>query len=162
MNGFCLPENFKIVQGLPPTVGAAAALTGAYISVKNAQRVYVIFQYRQADGTAITFRVDRATAIDGTGVVVTASLMPIWSNLATATSDLMVARTAAINYAADVGQAFKVIVMEVDPAALGSDYDVIRGATTTAIANTSWLSILYIVEPRYQSRVLTQPSVVTD
>lgn len=155
------PEHVKYVMGLPPTVGPAGVLNGAYISVKNAHRVYVIFMYRQGDGTAITFRVDRATVVAGTDVVVTASLMPIWSNLDTATSDLLVARTAAINYAAGTGQTFKLIIAEVDPAALG-DYDVIRGATTTAVAATSWLSILYVIEPRYPSRVLTQPTVVTD
>lgn len=161
MSNFEFPENCKIVEGLTPTVGAAAALAGDYISLKFAQRAWAIFHYQQGDATAITWRIDRATTVAGAGVVVSAQLHNIWSNLDTATSDLMVERTSAINYASDVGVANKIIMFEIDPADMGA-YDVIRAASTTAIAATSYLAILYVIQPRYQSAVINQPSIIID
>jgi hypothetical protein len=162
---FTFPENCKIVNGYAPRVGAAAAVTGAYISLKNVQRAWVVFHYYQADGNAITFNVLKATAVAPTNSGATDVLMPIWSNLDCATSDLMVRRTDAISYSAGTGAASKVVIMEVDPDALGStggvQYDCIAGYAT-AIAAAQYLGITYVLQPRYQSRVLTQATVVTD
>jgi hypothetical protein len=162
---FCFPENCKVVNGYAPRVGAAAAVTGAYISLKNIQRAWVVFHYFQADANAITFNVLKATDVAASGSIATDVLMPIWSNLACAVSDLLVRRTDAISYAAGTGAASKMIIMEVDPDALGQlagvQYDCIAGYST-AIAAAQYLGITYVLQPRYQSRVLTQPTVVTD
>ena len=165
---FSFPENCKVVNGLAPVVGAAAAVAGAYISLKHAQKCWVVIQYNQADGNAITWRVDTASAIAGTNVLAATVLMPIWSNLATAVNDTMVRQADAINYASGAGVASKIIIFEVDPDALGLvgatqvRRDCIRGASTTAIAAAQYVSIFYVLQPRYQSAVATQPSVVID
>jgi hypothetical protein len=77
-----------------------------------------------------------------------------------------VERTAAVNYASDVGATDKQIIFEIDPADMGSlagvPYDVIRVSSVTAIAAAQWLSAIYVIQPRYQSAVINQPSVVVD
>ena len=164
-SNFIFPENCKIVNGYAPRVGGAAAVTGAYVSLKNVNMAWVVFHYFQADANAITFNVLKATDVAATGAIVTDVLMPIWSNLACAVNDLLVRRTDAISYAAGTGAASKMIVMQVDPGALGViagvQFDCIAGYCT-AIAAAQYLGITYVLQPRYQSRVLTQPTVVTD
>lgn len=158
---FHIPEGAFLIDGYAPNVGAAAAVTGDYISLKNAQMAWVIFQYRQADANAITFQVNRATAVAPTGAAIIGNVVPIWSNLDTATSDTLVRRTDAVSYAAGVGTTNKMIVFQIDPANLGSTYDCIAGECS-AIAAAQYLSILYVVLPRFSSKVADQVSYITD
>jgi hypothetical protein len=162
MSGIQFPQNCQIVQGLSPQVGAGAAVVADYISVKNAQKVWCVIQYNQADGNAITWKVERATAVDGTGHVALANVVPIWSNLDTDTSDLLVKRTAAITYATDAGATDKIVIFEIDPTNLGSTYDVIAVSSTTVIAVGQYVSMFYIIEPRYGGSVANIPSYITD
>ena len=78
----------------------------------------------------------------------------------------MVARTPAINYATDAAVSNKLVIFEVDPTDLGDllgvPYDCIRGASTTAIAAAQYVSMLYVIQPRYQSAVINQPSIIID
>lgn len=158
---FQIPEGAFLVDGYAPNVGAAAAVTGDYISLKNVEMAWVIFQYRQADGNAITFQVNRATAVAPTGAVVIGNVVPIWSNLDTATSDTLVRRTDAATYAAGTGATNKIVIFQIDPANLGSTYDCIAGYAS-AVAAGQYVSILYVVKPKYASKVADQLSFITD
>jgi hypothetical protein len=159
---FSFPEDCKVLEGLAPQVGAAAAVTGRYISLKNAKKAWVVIHYNQADGNAITWHVKRATAVAPTGAIAVTELLRIWSNLDCATLDLLVERTAAINYASGAGTTHKKIIFEVDPSQLADTFDCIAGCSTTAIAAGQYVSMLYVLQPRYASQVSTQPSVITD
>jgi hypothetical protein len=159
---FQIPEKAVPISGLAPVVGAAGAVTGDYISLKNAQMAWVVIHYNQGDATAITWHVNRATAVAPTGAAALGNVVPIWSNLDCATSNTLVRRTDAVNYASGTGATNKIIVFQIDPASLGSTYDVIAGASTTAIAATSYVSIMYYVLPKYASTVADQLSFITD
>lgn len=159
---FALPENVKIVEGLVPQIGAAAAVTGDYVSLKGYHKAYVVIHYNQGDATDITWNVTRATDVSAGSAAVLTETMRIWSNLACATNDTLVERTAAVNYASGAAQTHKIIVFEVDPDSLTDTFDCICGASTTAIAVTSTVSIMYYLVPRYAGRVLTSPTAVTD
>ena len=158
---FQIPEGCFLVDGYAPNVGAAAAVTGDYISLKNVDKVWVVFQYRQADGNAITFQVNKATAVDASGATIITNTVPVWSNLDTATSDTLVRRTDAVSYAAGTGATNKIVIFQIDPASLGSTYDVICGYAS-AIAAAQYLSILYIIKPKFASKPADQLSFITD
>ena len=158
---FQIPEGAFIIDGSAPNVGAAATVVGDYISLKNAQMAWVIFHYRQADANAITFHVNRATAVAPTGATTLADAVPIWSNLATATSNTLVRRTDATSYAAGTAAGSKIIIFQIDPATLGSTYDCIAGEAS-AVAAAQYLSILYVVKPKFSSKVSDQLSFITD
>jgi len=159
---FALPENVKIVEGLAPQIGAAAAVTSDYVSLKGYHKAYVVIHYNQGDATDITWNVTRATNVSAGSAAVMTETMRIWSNLACATNDTLVERTAAVNYASGAAQTHKIIVFEVDPDSLTDTFDCIAGASTTAIAVTSTVAITYYLIPRYAGRVLTSPTAVTD
>ncbi len=158
---FQIPEGAFLIDGYAPRVGAAAAVTGDYISLKNAEMCWVVFHYYQADANEITFSVKRATAVAPTGAVALTNVVPIWSNLACATSDTLVRRTDAVDYAAGTGAASKLVIFQIDPANLGSTYDCIAGYAT-AIAAAQYLSMLYIVKPKFASKTADQLSFITD
>lgn len=158
---FQIPEGAFLIDGYAPNVGAAAAVTGDYISLKNAEMAWVIFQYRQADANAITFQVNRATAVAPTGAVVIGNVVPIWSNLDTATSDTLVRQTDAATYSGGVGTTNKIIVFQIDPANLGSTYDCIAGYAS-AVAAGQYISILYVVKPKFASKTSAQMTFITD
>jgi hypothetical protein len=158
---FQIPEGAFLIDGYAPNVGAAAAVTGDYISLKNAQMAWVIFQYRQADGNAITFQVNKATAVAPAGATVITETVPIWSNLDTATSNTLVRRTDATTYAAGTGATNKMVIFQIDPATLGSTYDCIAGYAS-AVAAAQYLSMLYVVLPKHASKVSDQLSYITD
>lgn len=155
-----IPEGCFLVDGYAPRVGGAAAVTGDYISLKNADMAWVVFHYFQADANAITFSVLRSTVVASGGVAL-ANAVPIWSNLDCATSNTLVRQTDAISYAAGAGPASKLVIFQIDPASLGGAYDTICGYST-AIAALQYLSILYIVKPKYLLRVADQFSFITD
>jgi hypothetical protein len=157
---FQIPEGAFLVDGSAPNVGAAAAVTGDYISVKNAHMVYVVFQYRQADGNAITFSVLRSTVVASGGVAL-ANAVPIWSNLDTATSDTLVRRTDAVSYAAGTGATNKLIVFQIDPATLGTTYDTICGYASS-VAAAQYISMLYVIVPKFASATSEQATFITD
>ncbi len=155
-------ENFKLVEGLPPSVGAAAVLTGDYISLKNAHMVWVIFHFHSANATAEVFGVNMATAVAPTGATPVTATMPIWHNADCETSDILVRETDAVSHACAAAATHQVIVFQVDPRILGSTYDCIAGYTLSTIAAGDYLSIEYVIEPRYAGIDANMPSAITD
>lgn len=155
-------ENFKVIAGLKPTVGTGAALTGDYISLKNAQKAWVLFHFNSANGTAEVFSVYKATAVAGTGNTQITNTVPIWLNNACATSDINARQTDAVQQAVAATATEQLVIFEIDPASLGSTYDCIAGYTTSTIAASDVLEILYVVQPRYAGIDANVPSMIID
>jgi hypothetical protein len=97
---FTLPQNYKIVSALNPATDAAGR-TGAYVSLKNAIKATLVVHVTQGNAATIALSLSQATAVAGTGAKAVSATFPIWSNLDTATSDTLVARTAAASYTTD-------------------------------------------------------------
>jgi len=164
---FTLAENLKVVEGLAPQVGAVAAVTSDYVSVKNLHKLFAVIHYNQGDADVQTWRIMRATDVTPTGAVVVANTAEIWSNLDCATNDTLVHRTAAINYASGAGATHKMVIFEIDPSTLGDngaglDYTAVAVGSTGNIAATSYVEILFVGVPRYPAPAAMQPSIVID
>lgn len=159
---FSLVENLKIVSGLKPTIGAGAAFTGDYISCKDALKVWVVFHFNSANGTAEVFSVYKATAVAGTGNTQITNVVPIWLNSACATSDIMVRQTDAVQQAVAATATDQIVVFEIDPESLGGSYDCIAAYTTSTIAANDELEIMYYILPKYAGDDANRPSAITD
>ena len=158
---FSLPENCKIVEMVAPTVGGVGVVTSDYISLRNAHKAWIVIHYTDGNGNAVVYQPVRATGVTPVGNVSITTAVKIWSNMDTAASDLLVERTAATSYAQDNAVKNKVIIFEIDPVDLGPTYDCI-GFTATTPAAGDYISALFVVQPRYQTRVLTAPASITD
>ena len=152
-----IPGDLNVVTGLAPTAGDAAA-TGDYISLKNAHRVWIVFSVKQGEKTEPALSVMKATAVAPTGATAMTEAARIFSALDCSTSDVLVERTPAASYTLDAALKDKLVVFEIDPAAIGA-YDCI--AAKVAASNAlNITSVLYIVESRYGAKV--QPSMIVD
>ena len=161
-SNFSFPEQCKIIEATPPAVGAAGVKTSDYISLKDAHKCWIVIHYYEAHaGAAIVYQPMKATAVTPVGATAITTAVKIWSNLATATSDLLVERTAATSYTGSATALTNIIIFEIDPVDLGPTYDCI-GFTASTPAAGDYISALFVVQPRYQTRVLTAPTSLTD
>jgi 2',3'-cyclic-nucleotide 2'-phosphodiesterase (5'-nucleotidase family) len=113
------PETHKIVELMAPAADAAGR-TSDWVSLKNALRAWIIVHITQGNAATVALTPNQATAVAGTGTKVIPAV-PIWSNLDTAASDVLVARTAAANYTTDAGVKNKIVVFQIDPDMLDAD-----------------------------------------
>ena len=139
-------DKVKVVDAIEPQAGAA--ITGKYISLKNIVKVHVVVQIAQAAVNTVAITLEQSTAVAGTGHTAITNVVNIWSNLDTAASDVLVARTAAVNYTTDAGQKNKIIVFEITPDILDDGYDVLNVLTGASDA-TNITSAHYLCELRY-------------
>lgn len=158
---FSLTENMKVVNLLAPAADAGGR-TGAYVSLKNAIKAWIVVH--MAQGNAATVQLDplQATAVAGTGSKPLTNAARIWSNLDTAASDTLVARTAAVNYTTDAGVKLKQVIFEIDPAAcmdIAGEFDCIGVSTGASNAANITEAQIFILEKYAQA---TPPSAVAD
>lgn len=156
-----LPEVTKIVQALTPAADAAGR-TGAYVSMKNAGRCFVVVNIGQANAAPVPITIEQATAVAGTGSKAITNVVPIWSNLDTSVTDDLVRAANAVSYSTDTGIKNKVVVFQIDGRSLdianGFDCIVVKTGASN-VANIT--SAMYIMtDLRYAQA--TPPSAVLD
>jgi hypothetical protein len=103
------------------------------------------------------------------GAILPATLhtVPIWINVAAGTSDAWTKTTDATNYTTAADAAHKMILFEIDPALIrttvtaASDDDCFR-ISLTAVNAADFISVFYIIQPRYPSKVGSQATYITD
>jgi len=144
-----LAQATKIVQMFNPQT-TNGSLTSQVISLKNAHKVAIVFNFTQAVGHATTPTLLQATTIAaGTNKAGPSSM--IWANEDTATSDLLVAKTAAASYAVTNDVKNKIVVFEVDPNSLdvNGGYDCIYFTIATSSQATNFVSATAYLFERY-------------
>lgn len=155
----CLPEQFKIMQGAPPTT-TNGAVTGDYVSLKNAHRVWVIFELTQAVGHATVCSLMRATAVAPTGATAVTESVKIWENEDTGSTDTLVRQTDATSVTLGADIKNKQVIMEIVPQGLTATFDCIAGVTSASSQSSNFVSMTYILETRYAQA--TPPTAITD
>ena len=107
-----LVDKFTPVVAIPPQAGAA--ITGDYISLKQANHVAVMVTINQANAATVAITIEQATDVSGTSSKALAKDVPIYLTADAATSDIPARQTAGVAYTttADVKQ--KVVVFEID------------------------------------------------
>lgn len=149
-----LVENFQIVEAITPQAGAA--ITGDYISLKNANHVTVLVHIAQGHADPVAITIEQATAVAGTGSKAIAKDVPIYLVADAATSDLFVAQTPGVGLSSGAALKHKIIAFEID----AEDLDVAGGfdclTVKTAASNALNLtSALYVVSGlRYGNKSL--------
>lgn len=160
MSSFTLPEEAKIVATLNPAADAAGR-TGAYASLKNAHKAYVVFHITQGNAATILLSLLQASAVAGTGAK---ALLPtrVWSNLDVSVNDTLVRRTDGAAYTTDAGVKNKIVVFEIDPASLdlAGGFDCIAPTTGASNAANVTAAAIYLTPLRYPAA--TPPSAVVD
>jgi hypothetical protein len=156
-----MPQEYKIVTALTSTT-TNGALTGDYVSLKNAKRVTVVVEMLQAAAHATVISINQASAVDGTGTKVITNVVPIWANEDVATTDTLVKQTSAVNYTITADTNNKLVVFQIDPATLdmANSFDCITVKTTASSEVTDFASAVYYIETKYAQA--TPPAAITD
>lgn len=151
---FTLPQQAKIVQAIQPrTTNAGISATNAnYVSLKNYHKAYLVVSLTQAVGHATTVTLRKATAVGKMGVAPTGdaafgTTAAIWLNQDVATSDTLVEQTAAALQAVDANATNKLLIFEIDPASLGSTYDVVGFTVGDSSQATDLISAIWVLVP---------------
>lgn len=157
-----MPEGlFPVTMIAPATTNGG--VTSDYISLKNAQMAWVDVHLTQAVGHATAFTIERATAVDGTGHVAIANTVPIWYGNVSTSSNALTRQTDAVSYTMGVGVTGSVrIIFQIDPASLGSTYDVISFVSANSGQATNLISVTCWVWPKFASKTADQLSFITD
>lgn len=149
MSNRSLVQSYKTVQMFYPKT-TNASLTSQVISLKNCHKATIVFDFYQSTGHATTPTLLQATNI-AAGTNKAGPSAMIWSNLATASTDTLVARTAAASYALSTATGGMQVVFEVDPAALdiANGYDCIYFTIATSSQAANFVSATAYLEQRY-------------
>ena len=158
---FCLPESLKVVQGLA-LEGAGAGANSLPVSLKTVSgKLYIMVSVYRAGGAAMVLTPQTDTLVAFGSAAGLASAVRIWANETTGTTDLLVEQTAAVAFTTTADVNPKLVIFEIDPADLTAGEDCVRLAITN-VPNADSVAVIYVYEPRYASRVSTQPTAITD
>lgn len=111
-----IPEKCKPLEAITPQAGGA--ITGAYVSLRDAEDCYVVVQINQAAATPVDITIEQATDVEGTGSKALTNTVPIWTDEDCVASDLLVRQTDAISYTTTAATKNKLVVFQLNPAFL--------------------------------------------
>ena len=151
-----IPQEVPLIEAITPQAGAA--ITGDYISLKNAHRALVMVHINQANAATVAITIEKATDVAATGTTPITTVVPIWANEDCAASDALVAQTAAVSFTTSAAVKHKLVVFQIDPETLGA-FDCITVKTGASNA-ANITSAVYLLEPRYKQA--TPPSAIVD
>jgi len=154
-----IPQALPLIEAITPQAGDA--ITGDYISLKNAHRAFVLVHVAQGNAATMAISIQQATDVAGTGTKVITVVVPIWANEDCAASDTLVRQTDAVNFTTSAAVKHKLIVFQIDPETLdmANGFDCITVITGTSNA-ANITSAVYLLEPRYAQT--TPPSAILD
>jgi len=167
---FILGNLVDIVEGFPAVDLSDGANSGDYISLKNAQRVAIVFV--SGVGTAgddPTLKLQQATDVSGTGVknlnFENIYVKQAATSLASTTAWTHATQTADEEYTDDEAAEQALIwVVEIDP----NDLDVENGfdclrATVADVGNNAQPGYLfYLVQPKFRGDPANRPGYIAD
>ena len=156
MSNLQLPQGGLLINGFKPQVNTAE-ITGDYISMKTAHRVWVVFHMAQGHAAQSVLSLSKATDVTPTGATPVVATFPIWHNV-DCTTDIFTRATNAASYTLPVDLLVKLVIFQIDPSIMPG-FDCLAGvAGASNILNI--VGCTYIIENRYKQA--TPPSVITD
>jgi hypothetical protein len=117
-----MPKAFSIAQQSPPVevlapATDAAGRTGKWVGLKKAAKLFIIVHITQGNAATILLSLLQATAAAGTGSKA-GPVVAVYTNLDTSVSDALTRQADAATFTTDVAVKNKIVVFEVDAAAL--------------------------------------------
>lgn len=154
-----LPFSHKIVSLSKGPVTTNGGITSDVVSLKNAIKATILISMTQAVGHATVFTLKQATDV-AAATNADGPASRLWLNEDVASSDTLVAQTAAAACTVTNNIKKKMIVFEVDPAALTDGYDCIYVDVSDSSQATNFADISVLIETNFQKA--TPPAAITD
>ncbi len=156
-----LTEDCKVVEALTPAADAAGR-AGDWVSLKTSGRCFIVFHCDQGNAATIAVTVQQATDVAGTSAKAITATVPIWANEDCATSDTLVAQTAAVSFTTSAAVKHKQVIFMIDPSTLDivNGFDCIKVLTGASNAANITSAQYYLTDIRYHEDV--PPAAITD
>lgn len=156
-----LIEKYKVVQAVEPKT-TNAAITGAYVCLKNVIRGAVVVNLTQAVGHATVISLYQAKDVSGTDAKLLTNTVAVWANEDVSLGDSLTRKADGISYTVANTAKNKQVVFHIDSARLDVNegftcLNVRIGASTQV---TNFASAEYILDSKYAGDIPS--SVVTD
>lgn len=151
------PQMYPVIRGIEPQAGAA--ITGDYVSLKNAHCVHFVFFITQANAATMALSVSEATAVAPTAAQVMPATFPIWANETCATTDAMVRQANAANFTTSAAVLHKIVVFKIEASILSAGFDCVAAVTGASNAANITACLMFL-EPRFAQA--TPPSAIID
>lgn len=150
MAKYTLPQQMKVVEALAPAADAAGR-TGAYVSLKNAAKAYVMVHLTQGNAATVLISVLQASDIAGTGAKALGNAVPIWVNQDTSLGDTLVRQADGLSFTTSAAVKNKQVIVEVDATALdvNNGFDCIAVSTGASNAANVTQAQYLLAELRY-------------
>lgn len=149
----------KIVSLSQGPVTTNGGVTSDVISLKNAIRATIVCDMTQAVGHATAVSLRQATDV-AAGTNAAAPAGSCWMNEDVAASDTLVKQTDAAALTVTNNIKKKLLVFEIDPAALTDGYDCVYVSVADSSQATNFISIVAYIREAYQQA--TPPAAITD
>lgn len=161
MGSLKFPEGCLFVMGAVAQVGSGADVTSKPLSLKNVQRLWILVNLNPAGGAAYALQpqTDALVAFGSAASITKAAR--IWSDEDADTNCKLTEQTAATSWSTTADTNPKLVVFEIDPAALAAGEDCVR-VNIPALAVGDYASVDYVIEPRYPGSLANSPSYIID
>ena len=115
-----MARQLQMAAQFPPVTLLAAAAdaagrTSVYASLRNALKAWVVVEINQGNAATMLLSLLQAQDSSGTGSKAISNAAPIWLDADTATSDALVAQTAATTLTTSAAVKDKLVVFEITP-----------------------------------------------
>jgi len=142
-----IPENCAVVEGASPQVSGAGAVTADYICLKNVHKAYIVVHMTQGNAATTVIQPIKATgdAVGNTNITAAAR---IWADEDCVASDALVKQTSATSFTTSAAVKHKIVIIEIDPAALGETYDWLSVSIGDSHADNIF-DVMYYLDTRY-------------
>lgn len=158
---FPIPEGLFPVSGTAPVTTNGASTTD-FISLKNAQKAWIVCHLKQTVGHATVLAPYRSTVVSGSTTAL-ANTVPIWYGNVSTSTNALTRQTDAVNYTMGgsvTGDVY--VIFEIDPANLGSTYDCIGINASNSSQATNFWEVTFWIQPRYSAQTANQLDYLTD
>lgn len=155
-----IPETTKIVEAITPQAGGA--ITGHYVSLRDAEVCYVVVHIDQANAAPVDITIEQASDTAGTGSKPLSYAVPIWANQDCAATDALVRQTDAVSFNTSADVKHKLVIFQIDPAHLdvNNSFDCITVKTAASDPTNITAAQYVLADLRYGGA--TPPSDIVD
>lgn len=151
MSNIYLPEHFKIVSATMGCRTTNGGVTFDVVNLENVLMAWIVAHFRQAVAHATTIQPVVGASIVGCTNAITFTTR-WWMNADVATTDTLVAQTAATSCACTAAATDHLMVIQIDPADVSAQlatYSYLGGTIATSAQATDFVSAVYYLQERY-------------
>jgi len=155
-----IPEKDKPVEAMTPQAGGV--ITGAYVSLRDAEACFLLAHINQANAATVAITIEQATDVAGTGSKVITNAVPIWVDQDCAATDALIRQVDAVFFTTSATLKRKLVIFQIDPSHLdmNNGFDCITVKTAASDVSNITAAQYILSDLRYGGS--TPPSDIID